>query len=60
MADKGQGIRLFQSRAQLEAIFDEFEAAEDSNDADNESEDTVVQLSRMRWWVIQVSSRPSS
>jgi hypothetical protein len=57
LADKGQGIRLFKTREQLEAIFEEF------NTSDSEDEEVVsntrVSLQTMRHWVIQVM-RPSS
>lgn len=55
MADKGQGIRLFDSRESLQAILESFE--DDSDDEEEEEEagpSTKVSLSTMRDWVIQV------
>lgn len=70
LADKGNGIRLFSTREQLEAIFDEFEQSsseeEEEDEEDEEgtngrslgySSDTRVNASQMREWVIQVSPR---
>ena len=59
MADKGQGIRLFDSRESLQAILESFE--DDSDDEEEEESgagpSTKISLSTMRDWVIQVSSR---
>lgn len=59
LADRGNGIRLFSSREELEGIFEEFQ--EDSDDEEEEEEEgknTTVNASQMREWVVQV--RPSS
>lgn len=66
MADKGQSIRLFQSKEELESIVEDFaddssdEEAEDHDGAKEEGstsslshQDTKVSLSQMRMWVIQ-------
>ncbi|KAM0754721.1 TTL-domain-containing protein [Meredithblackwellia eburnea MCA 4105] len=58
MADKGQGIRLFNTREALERIFEEFEIDSDEEDDDEEAsqsltDDTRVNASQMREWVIQ-------
>ena len=68
MADRGQGIRLFSSREQLEAIVAEFEALDESDDEDEASDDaapngmiarvTGVSLSSLREFVVQVRCRP--
>ncbi|KAG0142422.1 hypothetical protein CROQUDRAFT_725134, partial [Cronartium quercuum f. sp. fusiforme G11] len=49
LAERGQGIRLFDSKESLELIFEEFENEED----EREDEKTRVIASRMRHWVIQ-------
>lgn len=60
MADKGQGIRIFNSKEALQAILESFED-EDSDDSESDEtpeeqeDDTKVNLSTMRDWVIQVS-----
>lgn len=61
MADKGQGIRLFDSRESLQAILESFEDDSDDEEAEEEDEDdrevgpsTKVSLNTMRDWVIQV------
>lgn len=63
MADKGQGIRLFNSKEMLQTIFDTFEDAEsdeedEADDAqeDKQTDDTKVSLRTMRDWVIQVGA----
>lgn len=67
MADKGQGIRIFNTKEALQNIFDSFED-DDSDEDEEEDEDedageersdmqedpTKVSLSTMRDWVIQV------
>lgn len=68
MADKGQGIRIFNSKEALQAILEGFEDedSDEDEDEDNEQGDkneasqveedaTKVSLSTMRDWVIQVS-----
>ena len=61
MADKGQGIRIFNSKEALQDILESFED-EDSDDSESDEipdkhEDTTkVNLSTMRDWVIQVST----
>ena len=68
MADRGQGIRLFSSREQLEDIVAEFEALDDTDDeeAEDASDDsaahglgsrTGVSLSSLRDFVVQVRGR---
>lgn len=54
MSDKGQGIRLFRSVDQLQAIFDSFEG--DSDDDDNDDDDNAnngVIISQLRHFVVQ-------
>ncbi|KAF7306678.1 hypothetical protein MIND_00459500 [Mycena indigotica] len=51
MADRGNGVRMFNSRAALERIFEEFEEAEDDDDDDQDS--TAVVASQLRHFVIQ-------
>ncbi|KAI0704907.1 tubulin-tyrosine ligase [Cytidiella melzeri] len=57
MADRGMGIRLFHTKEELEAIFQEFEDPEDDEDNerddDEETEDTGVATSQLRHFVIQ-------
>lgn len=55
MADRGMGIRLFNTREALEQIFQEFESL-DSDSGENEDEDngTAVVTSQLRHFVIQV------
>ncbi|KZO93457.1 hypothetical protein CALVIDRAFT_539900 [Calocera viscosa TUFC12733] len=61
MADKGQGIRMFSSKQELEDIFEEFEEDSD-HDEDVEDEDmepmneqsTKISTQQMRHFVIQV------
>ncbi|KZT53656.1 tubulin-tyrosine ligase [Calocera cornea HHB12733] len=62
MADKGQGIRMFSSKAELEEIFEEFEEdSEDEDEDDKEAaqpeetseESTKVSMQQMRHFVIQ-------
>lgn len=61
MADKGQGIRIFNSKETLQDILESFEG--DSSDEEDEDEEhkeesegssTKVNLNSMRDWVIQV------
>ena len=57
MADRGMGIRLFDSKSSLVAIFEEFEGDEsDIEHEDNEQQDHGVMTSHLRHFVIQVSS----
>lgn len=75
MADKGQGIRIFNSINGLQVIMSEFEDSDsDDEEYENESEDdgrrdaslsraeikTKVRLNQMRDWVVQVDSASSS
>ncbi|KAJ7456677.1 TTL-domain-containing protein [Mycena latifolia] len=57
MADRGNGIRLFNSKTALEKIFEDFEEAESDDDAGNESngeeDKTAVVTSQLRHFVIQ-------
>ena len=50
MADRGMGIRLFDSKDRLQSIFEEFEENEDEEDGD----DTAVVVSQLRHFVVQV------
>ena len=52
MADRGMGIRLFDSKEGLRSIFEEFEEIEDAED-ENEDDTTVV-ASQLRHFVVQV------
>lgn len=53
MSDKGQGIRLFRSVDQLQAIFDSFEGDSDS-DCESETDDNNgVIISQLRHFVVQ-------
>lgn len=53
MADRGMGIRLFNSKNMLQNIFDDFEEAEDdASDSDNVG--TSVVISQLRHFVVQV------
>lgn len=60
MADRGMGIRLFDSKEALAAIFEEFEedddddADENDEDADSSRDDTAVITSQLRHFVVQV------
>ncbi|GAA94109.1 uncharacterized protein L969DRAFT_93494 [Mixia osmundae IAM 14324] len=59
MADKGQGIRLFRTKEELERILASFEEAQDrSDDDDDDDQSTSVSLSRMRWFVVQEYIEP--
>ncbi len=64
MADRGMGIRLFQSKGQLEDIFQEFEDKEsddeEEDDSENHNRGTAVATSQLRHFVIQVSSFSSN
>lgn len=59
MADRGMGIRLFRTKEDLTAIFEEFEEQEDSEDIDEgeaqNGTDTAIVASQLRHFVIQVS-----
>lgn len=52
MSDKGQGIRLFRTIPQLQAIFDEFEEDEDEF-GDDEDENNGVIISQLRHFIVQ-------
>jgi hypothetical protein len=55
MADRGNGIRLFNDRENLEKIFEEFDESEDENEEEEGNEDgTAVITSQLRHFVIQV------
>jgi len=56
MADKGQGIRLFDSKEVLQDILESFEHESDDEEEDAPESSTRVSLSTMRDWVIQVSA----
>jgi tubulin--tyrosine ligase len=52
MADRGMGIRLFDSKEGLQTVFEEFE---ENEDAEDEGEgDTAVVVSQLRHFVVQV------
>ncbi|KAJ7102237.1 tubulin-tyrosine ligase [Mycena belliarum] len=56
MADRGNGIRMFNSRAALEKIFEDFEEADsddDSRQSEEEEDSTAVVTSQLRHFVIQ-------
>lgn len=54
MADRGNGIRLFNSKDALENIFHEFEEQDDIDDAQTEqSSNTAVVTSQLRHFVVQ-------
>ncbi len=52
MLDKGQGLRLFRSVDQLQAIFDLFEGDEDDGDDGDDDENGVI-VSQLRHFVVQ-------
>ena len=54
MADRGMGIRLFDSKQGLQSIFEEFEGNGEEEDED-ESSNTAVVISHLRHFVVQVS-----
>ncbi|KAJ7900016.1 tubulin-tyrosine ligase, partial [Mycena olivaceomarginata] len=57
MADRGNGIRMFNSKAALEKIFEEFEESDSDDDSEHESvgeeNKTAVVTSQLRHFVIQ-------
>ncbi|GEQ71685.1 hypothetical protein JCM33374_g5371 [Metschnikowia sp. JCM 33374] len=56
MSDKGQGIRVFRSLEQLQAIFDSFEEGVDSDDEEEEAQDEKnngVIISQLRHFIVQ-------
>jgi hypothetical protein len=58
MADRGNGIRMFNSKAALEKIFEESEESDSDDDSEHESvgeeNKTAVVASQLRHFVIQV------
>lgn len=72
LADKGNGIRLFSSREQLEGIFEEFEESSDEEEEEEDDEEdgngrslgygegTRVNASQLREWVVQVSGKSAT
>jgi tubulin---tyrosine ligase len=58
MADRGMGIRLFNNKAALQRIFEEFEG--NSDDEDTESNPTTVMTSQLRHFVIQVRAHKTA
>lgn len=63
MADRGMGIRLFNSKDALRDIFEEFEGASDDEELeDNEdgSSSTAVVTSQLRHFIVQVVDCPFS
>lgn len=57
MADRGMGIRLFNSKDSLQTIFEEFEEISDGEET--EVDDTAVMISQLRHFVVQVRSKTS-
>ena len=53
MLDKGQGLRLFRSVDQLQAIFDLFEGDDEGDDDDDDDDETGVIVSQLRHFVVQ-------
>lgn len=64
LADKGNGIRLFSTRQQLEDILEEFEPLSDDEEEDEDAtgynDGTRVDSSQLREWVIQVRAQSQS
>jgi tubulin--tyrosine ligase len=54
MADRGMGIRLFNSKDALQHIFDEFEGDSEDEMDDEESNATSVVTSQLRHFIVQV------
>ncbi|RLV82842.1 putative tubulin--tyrosine ligase PBY1 [Meyerozyma sp. JA9] len=53
MSDKGQGIRLFKTVEQLQAVFDSFEESDDEeNEKENDEENGVI-VSQLRHFIVQ-------
>lgn len=57
MADKGQGIRMFQTIEQLQAIFEAFEEESDVNNDDLDTEKDGIIVSQLRHFVVQEYER---
>lgn len=54
MSDKGQGIRIFKSIDQLQAIFDEFdEGVETDDEEDDAEENNGIIVSQLRHFIVQ-------
>ncbi|EAU92873.1 tubulin-tyrosine ligase [Coprinopsis cinerea okayama7 len=53
MANRGMGIRLFDSKDQLQQIFEDFEEEDDTDDDDTKGNDTSVVTSQLRHFIIQ-------
>lgn len=57
MSDRGQGIRLFKTIDQLQAIFNTFDdgldSDDDGDDDDNDNKDNSIILSQMRDFIVQ-------
>jgi hypothetical protein len=57
MADRGMGIRLFNSKNQLQRIFEGFESDDDGEDEGNAgASNTAVVISQLRHFVVQVKT----
>ena len=60
MADRGNGIRLFNDRESLEKIFEEFEGEDEDEEKEEQEGDagdhdgTAIVTSQLRHFVIQV------
>lgn len=59
LGDRGNGIRLFSTREELEGIFEEFQVDSENEEDDEVAEKTMVNASQMREWVIQVNQSSS-
>ena len=55
MADRGMGIRLFNSKESLQDIFEEFEDVGDEG-SDDQNAGTAVVTSQLRHFVVQVDA----
>ncbi|KIK71175.1 hypothetical protein GYMLUDRAFT_33313 [Collybiopsis luxurians FD-317 M1] len=53
MADRGNGIRLFNDRESLEKILEEFEELSDEAESEAEENSTAIVISQLRHFVIQ-------
>lgn len=57
MADRGMGIRLFNSKDQLQRIFEGFESDDDGEDGGNGgTSNTAIVTSQLRHFVVQVKT----
>lgn len=56
MADRGMGIRLFNSKDTLQLIFDEFEGDSEDEVDGEDSNPTSIVTSQLRHFIVQVGS----